>query len=78
MKFEQSSGTPSRVLVLYERAVTDLPVASDLWLDYTQYLDKTLKVSPLSIPVFVKALSPVSVVNLCFSIVSLFSRLAIL
>lgn len=78
MKFEQSSGTPSRVLVLYERAVTDLPVASDLWLDYTQYLDKTLKVSPLFVPVFMKALSPVSVVNLCFSIVSLFSRLAIL
>lgn len=47
LKFEQSSGDPSRVQLLYERAITDFPVSSDLWLDYTRYLDKTLKVSPL-------------------------------
>ena len=46
MKYEQSSGDPGRVQLLYERAITDFPVSSDLWLDYTQYLDKTLKVYP--------------------------------
>lgn len=46
MKYEQSSGDPGRVQLLYERAITDFPVSSDLWLDYTRYLDKTLKVYP--------------------------------
>ncbi|XP_054777916.1 uncharacterized protein LOC129285944 isoform X2 [Prosopis cineraria] len=55
VKFEQSSGTPSRVLVLYERAVTDLPIASDLWLDYTWYLDKTLKVGNVVTNVYTRA-----------------------
>lgn len=45
LKFEQSSGTPARIQVLYERAITDFPLSPDLWLDYTHYLDKTLKVS---------------------------------
>jgi hypothetical protein len=49
LKFEESSGDPARVQVLYERAITDFPIASDLWLDYTRYLDKTLKVFP---PIF--------------------------
>ncbi|KAM6563314.1 hypothetical protein CsatB_023312 [Cannabis sativa] len=44
LKFEQSLGDPARVQVLYERAITDFPVSSDLWLDYTRYLDKTFKV----------------------------------
>lgn len=35
---------PSRVNIPYERAVTDFPISSDLWLDYTHYLNKTLKV----------------------------------
>ncbi|XP_028762841.1 squamous cell carcinoma antigen recognized by T-cells 3 [Neltuma alba] len=55
VKFEQSSGTPARVLVLYERAVTDLPIASDLWLDYTRYLDKTLKVGNVVTNVYTRA-----------------------
>ncbi|KAH9684415.1 EMBRYO DEFECTIVE 140 [Citrus sinensis] len=46
LKYEQSSGDPGRVQLLYERAITDFPVSSDLWLDYTRYLDKTLKVYP--------------------------------
>ncbi|KAL5993200.1 hypothetical protein ACLOJK_014123 [Asimina triloba] len=44
IKFEQSSGDPVRVQILYERAVTEFPVSSDLWLSYTHYLDRTLKV----------------------------------
>lgn len=72
LKFEQSSGDPSRVQVLYERAVTDFPIASDLWLDYTRYLDKTLKVCPLDLLV---CLSLVQV--LIQSCVLRFRRLAI-
>ncbi|PPS16520.1 hypothetical protein GOBAR_AA04048 [Gossypium barbadense] len=43
LDFEKSFGDPARVQSLYERAITDFPVSSDLWLDYTRYLDKTLK-----------------------------------
>lgn len=46
LKFEQSSRDPARVQLLYERAITEFPVSSDLWLGYTHYLDKTLKVLP--------------------------------
>ncbi|KAL8141439.1 hypothetical protein V2J09_007460, partial [Rumex salicifolius] len=44
LKFEDSCGDPARVHVLYERAMTEFPVSSDLWLNYTRYLNKTLKV----------------------------------
>ncbi|KRH06029.2 hypothetical protein GLYMA_16G000500v4 [Glycine max] len=44
LKFEQSSGTPARIQVLYERAITDFPITPDLWLDYTCNLDNTLKI----------------------------------
>jgi len=37
-------GDPARVQVLYERAMADFPISIDLWLDYTRYLDRTLKV----------------------------------
>ncbi|GAB2236082.1 hypothetical protein Droror1_Dr00027817 [Drosera rotundifolia] len=43
LKFEESSGDPGRVQILYERAIVEYPVSSDLWLDYLRYLDKTLK-----------------------------------
>lgn len=48
LKYEQSSGDPARTQVLYERAIADFPISSDLWLDYTRYLDKTFKVFPLN------------------------------
>lgn len=44
LKFEHSVGDPARIQVLYERAITDFPISNDLWLDYTRYMDKTLKV----------------------------------
>ncbi|KAK9678015.1 hypothetical protein RND81_11G182000 [Saponaria officinalis] len=44
LKFEESAGDPARVQILYERAIAEFPIASDLWLDYTRYMDKTLKV----------------------------------
>ncbi|GJN39854.1 hypothetical protein PR202_gb29002 [Eleusine coracana subsp. coracana] len=44
IKFEELKGDPARVQVLYERAVSDLPVSSDIWTEYTSYLDRALKV----------------------------------
>lgn len=44
LKFEESAGDPARVQVLYERAVSELPVSKDLWIGYTSYLDRSLKV----------------------------------
>ncbi|KAG6408686.1 hypothetical protein SASPL_131704 [Salvia splendens] len=40
---EHSFGDPARIQILYERAIAVFPVSADLWLDYTQYLDKTFK-----------------------------------
>ncbi|GKV31604.1 hypothetical protein SLEP1_g40281 [Rubroshorea leprosula] len=55
LKFEQSSGDPARVQILYERAITEFPVSSDLWLDYTRYVDKTLKVGSVVRDVYSRA-----------------------
>ncbi|XP_052192955.1 uncharacterized protein LOC127801673 isoform X2 [Diospyros lotus] len=55
LKFEQSSGGPARVQILYERAVTEFPISNDLWLDYTRYLDRTLKVGSIIKDVYSRA-----------------------
>ncbi|KAL6178887.1 hypothetical protein ACLB2K_050404 [Fragaria x ananassa] len=55
LKFEQSCGDPVRVQVLYERAITEFPIASQLWLDYTHYLDKTFKVGRIISNVYSRA-----------------------
>lgn len=55
INFEESSGDPARVQVLYERAITEFPVANDLWLSYTQYLDSNLKVPSIIKSVYSRA-----------------------
>ncbi|XP_057427546.1 uncharacterized protein LOC130720866 [Lotus japonicus] len=55
LKFEQSSGMPARVQVLYERSIADFPISPDLWLDYTCYLDKTLKAGNIVSNVYSRA-----------------------
>ncbi|PKA56637.1 Heterogeneous nuclear ribonucleoprotein 1 [Apostasia shenzhenica] len=55
VKFEESFGDPARVQVIYERAVAEYPVSSDLWLGFTRYLDRTLKVSNTVIDVYSRA-----------------------
>ncbi|XP_047154535.1 squamous cell carcinoma antigen recognized by T-cells 3 isoform X2 [Vigna umbellata] len=55
LKFEQSYGMPARIQVLYERAITDFPISPDLWLDYTRYLDNTLKVGNIVSNVYSRA-----------------------
>ncbi|KAL2593527.1 hypothetical protein AAZV13_12G135000 [Glycine max] len=55
LKFEQSSGMPARIQVLYERAITDFPITPDLWLDCTRNLDNTLKVGNIVSNVYSRA-----------------------
>ncbi|KAK7302396.1 hypothetical protein RJT34_13284 [Clitoria ternatea] len=55
LKFEHSSGTPARIQVLYERAITDFPISPDLWLDYTSHLDNTLKAGNIVTGVYSRA-----------------------
>uniref|UniRef100_A0A1D1XXG4 Squamous cell carcinoma antigen recognized by T-cells 3 n=1 Tax=Anthurium amnicola TaxID=1678845 RepID=A0A1D1XXG4_9ARAE len=55
IKFEESSGNPTRVQTLYERAISEFPVSNDLWLGYTSYLDKTLKVPKVLKDVYSRA-----------------------
>ncbi|KAI5593098.1 hypothetical protein BDE02_04G196500 [Populus trichocarpa] len=50
-----SVGDPARVQVLYERAMADFPISIDLWLDYTRYLDRTLKVGNVLRDVYSRA-----------------------
>eukprot|EP00850_Spirogloea_muscicola_P000612 SM000002S05692 [mRNA] locus=s2:1682230:1687648:+ [translate_table: standard] len=40
---EESTKEPARSQILYERAVAAFPVNHDLWLQYTAYLDNSLK-----------------------------------
>ncbi|MED6113486.1 hypothetical protein PIB30_071256 [Stylosanthes scabra] len=55
LKFEDTYELPARVQVLYERAITDFPTSPDLWLDYTRYVDKTLKVVSVVSNVYLRA-----------------------
>ncbi|KAF9623145.1 hypothetical protein IFM89_037726 [Coptis chinensis] len=55
LKFEQSSGDPARTQILYECAVTEFPVSSDLWLDYTRYVDQTIKVPKIVLDIHARA-----------------------
>ncbi|KAH9287575.1 hypothetical protein KI387_031692, partial [Taxus chinensis] len=55
INFEKSSGDPARVQVLYERAITEFPVVTELWLDYTHYLDSSLKVPHIIKAVYARA-----------------------
>lgn len=55
LKFEESAGDPARVQILYERAITEFPITSDLWLDYTRYMDKTIKVGNVMKDIFNRA-----------------------
>ncbi|KAJ6837434.1 squamous cell carcinoma antigen recognized by T-cells 3 isoform X1 [Iris pallida] len=55
IKFEESCGDPARVQILYERAVSELPMYTELWAAYTSYVDKTLKVPNIVKDVYSRA-----------------------
>jgi hypothetical protein len=47
LQLEKAQKDPARVQLLYERALAVFPVTSDLWLQYTRYLEAELKVPGL-------------------------------
>ena len=47
LQLEKAQKDPARVQLLYERAVSVFPVTSELWLQYTRYLETELKVPSL-------------------------------
>jgi hypothetical protein len=47
LQLEKAQKDPARVQLLYERALAVFPVTSDLWLQYTRYLEAVLKVPAL-------------------------------
>ncbi|XP_053375966.1 squamous cell carcinoma antigen recognized by T-cells 3-like isoform X2 [Mercenaria mercenaria] len=52
IKYEEKEGDPARIQCLYERAIQENCLNSSLWLQYTKYLDHTLRVPSVSINVF--------------------------
>lgn len=47
LQLEKAQKDPARVQLLFERAVSVFPVTSELWLQYTRYLETELKVPAL-------------------------------
>ncbi|KAF7993705.1 hypothetical protein HCN44_010300 [Aphidius gifuensis] len=50
--YEKQHGDPGRVCVLYERILSDLSLESQFWIDYINYVDKTLKNEELLLPIY--------------------------
>lgn len=55
INYEESCGDPVRVQNLFERAISEFPISSELWLSYTRYIDKTLKVGHVLKSVYSRA-----------------------
>lgn len=49
LEFERTNGDPSRLQILYEDAITEIPASADLLPNYTEYLHGTLKVFPFKL-----------------------------
>ncbi|XP_067014696.2 squamous cell carcinoma antigen recognized by T-cells 3 isoform X2 [Anabrus simplex] len=55
LQYEKTDGDPARVQCLYERAIEQLCLDGELWLDYIQYLDTQLKIGTVVLPVCERA-----------------------
>ena len=55
IEFEVINGSPMRVQSIFERALIDNCLAPDLWLKYTNYLDKKIVIDTILIPVYERA-----------------------
>ncbi|XP_077164084.1 spliceosome associated factor 3, U4/U6 recycling protein isoform X2 [Paroedura picta] len=53
--FEMKAGDPARIQLVYERALAENCLVPDLWAQYTQYLDRQLKVKELVLPAHERA-----------------------
>ncbi|XP_059487231.1 squamous cell carcinoma antigen recognized by T-cells 3-like [Neocloeon triangulifer] len=47
---------PARVQILYERAVSQFALNADLWLEYIKYIETTLRIKEVTLPVIERAL----------------------
>jgi len=55
LQFELKEKDPTRIQLLYERALTDHCLDGDVWLEYLNYIDSNLKIDTVSIPVYQRA-----------------------
>ena len=55
LQHEISGDDPARVQCLYERAVAELCLDASLWLEYVGYLDSTIKIDTIVLPVCKRA-----------------------
>lgn len=55
LEYELKKGDPARIQCLYERAIKDNCLVGDMWTEYTSYLDSTLKIASVVIPVHERA-----------------------
>jgi hypothetical protein len=53
---DKGRGDPSRVQLLYERAVTDFALNPELWLEYVYFVDCILNIAHVAEPVCERAL----------------------
>ena len=53
--YETCNGTPNRVQSIYERALTENCLVADLWIKYTNYLDKKIVIETILVPVYERA-----------------------
>jgi len=56
IKFELKENDPTRIQMIFERAITIHCLESSLWSEYLTYLDSSLKISTVSLPVFERAI----------------------
>ncbi|KZC14699.1 PREDICTED: squamous cell carcinoma antigen recognized by T-cells 3-like [Dufourea novaeangliae] len=55
LRYEEHKGDPGRIIVLYERAVTDLSLETSVWLGYITYLEEKIKDQSFLDPLYRKA-----------------------
>ncbi|XP_015126104.1 squamous cell carcinoma antigen recognized by T-cells 3 [Diachasma alloeum] len=53
--YEKQHGDPGRVTVLYERAITELSLEWQLWLDYLEYVESKIKMETVVSPIYERA-----------------------
>lgn len=53
--YEKQQRDAGRIIVLYERAITDLSLEVSIWYDYLTYLEDTIKIESVIDPVYQRA-----------------------
>ncbi|CAK9810710.1 Squamous cell carcinoma antigen recognized by T-cells 3 [Anthophora quadrimaculata] len=55
LSYEKQIGDPGRIIILYERAITDLSLEMSIWLDYLTYLEENIKIESVLDQVYQRA-----------------------